>query len=148
MTARCSRNAPPDKTDQIDLVAIYDLLVAGRGLPTGRRDGGAAFAVQARTAMRFRRVAALIAAKNQLLGQMDRAFPGASAATSNSLRDSKVGRLVIAEFADPARLTRMGAERFRRFAANRGVIVRRKVAERFVAAAKAAVPLEGAGTAS
>ena len=64
-----------------------------------------------------------------------------------SLLDTKVGRLVLAEFGDPERLARMGVERFRRFAAARDVIVARKVAQRFVAAAKAAVPLEGADAA-
>lgn len=134
------------KTDQIDLVAIYDLLVAGRGLAAGRRDA-ALLELQAWTAMRFRRVTAVIAAKNQLLGQMDRAFPGAGRCIAASLCDTKIGRLVLAEFSDPTRLARMGAERFRRFAATRGVIVQRKVAERFVAAAKDAVPLDGAATA-
>ena len=134
------------KTDQVDLVAMYDLLVAGRGQPAGRRDE-ALLELAAWTALRFRRVTAVIAAKNQLLGQMDRAFPGAGACVAGSLCDTKVGRLVLAEFADPARLARMGAERFRRFAAARDVIVARKVAQRFVAAAKAAVPLQGAATA-
>jgi transposase len=134
------------KTDQIDLVAMFDLLVAGRGQPAGRRDE-ALLELQAWTAMRFRRVTAVIAAKNQLLAQMDRAFPGAGACVWGSLLDTKVGRLVLGEFSDPQRLATMGVERFRRFAANRGVIVQRKVAERFVAAAKAAVPLHGAATA-
>jgi hypothetical protein len=39
----------------------------------------------------------------------------------------------------------VGVEQFRRFAAARDVLVQRRVAERFVAAAKAAVPLEPAG---
>jgi len=134
------------KTDQVDLVAMYDLLVTGRGHRSGRRDG-ALLELQAWAAMRFRRVTAVIAAKNQLLGQMDRAFPGAGSCTSNSLLDTKVGRLVVAEFSDPDRLAKLGVERFRRFAAVRDVIVARTVAERFVAAAKAAVPLEGADTA-
>jgi transposase len=134
------------KTDQIDLVAMFDLLVAGRGWHTGRR-GTALLELQAWTAMRFRRVTAVIATKNQLLGQMDRAFPGASGCVWGSLLDTKVGRLVLAEFSDPARLSRMGVERFRRFAAARDVIVARKVAQRFVDAARAAVPLEGAHTA-
>lgn len=134
------------KTDQVDLVAMFDLLVAGRGQPAGRRDA-VLLELQAWTAMRFRRVTAVIAAKNQLLGQMDRAFPGASACVWGSLLDTKVGRLVLAEFSDPQRLARMGVERFRRFAAARDVNVQRKVAERFVAAARAAVPLQGATTA-
>lgn len=134
------------KTDQVDLVAMYDLLVAGRGQPAGRRDAVLG-ELQAWTALRFRRVRALIAVKNQLLGQMDRAFPGASGCLGASLLDTKVGRLVLAEFSDPGRLARMGVERFRRFAAARDVIVARKVAQRFIAAAKAAAPLEGAATA-
>ena len=134
------------KTDQVDLVAMYDLLVAGRGHRAGRRDA-ALLELQAWTAMRFRRVTAVIAAKNQLLGQMDRAFPGAGGCVWGSLLDTKVGRLVLAEFCDPDRLAKMGVERFRRFAAARDVLVARKVAQRFVAAAKAAVPLEGADTA-
>lgn len=134
------------KTDQIDLVAMFDLLVAGRGHPAGRRDAALA-ELQAWTALRFRRVTAVIAAKNQLLGQMDRAFPGAGSCVAASLLDTKVGRLVLAEFPDPARLAGMGVARFRRFAAARDVIVQHRIAERFVAAAKASVPLDGAVTA-
>jgi transposase len=95
-------------------------------------------------ALRHRRVGAVIATKNQLLGQLDRAFPGVGRCTSSSLLATKVGRLIIAEFADPARLARLGVARFRRFAANRDVLVNVKVAERFVAAATAALPLDGA----
>lgn len=66
---------------------------------------------------------------------------------ADSLLDTKVGRLVIGEFADPARLARLGVERFRRFAGAREVRVTRTVAERLVVAARAALPLEGAATA-
>jgi transposase len=134
------------KTDQIDLAAMFDLLVVGRGLAVVPRSE-ALQQLQAWAAMRHRRIGAVIATKNQLLGQMDRAFPGASRCVARSLLETKVGRLVIAEFADPARLARLGVERFRRFAAARDVIVSRKVAERFVAAARAALPLDGAATA-
>ena len=134
------------KTDQIDLAAMFDLLVAGRGLIVAPRCE-ALQQLQAWAAMRHRRVAAVIATKNQLLGQMDHAFAGASRCVADSLLDTKVGRLVITEFADPARLARLGVERFRRFAAARDVIVARKVAERFVAAARPALPLDGAATA-
>lgn len=131
------------KTDQIDLAAMFDLLVVGRGrvVPPGPDP---LLQLQSWAGLRHRRVGTIIATKNQLLGQMDRAFPGASRCVSVSLLDTKVGRLVIAEFSDPARLARLGVERFRRFAANRDVIVQRKVAERFVAAAKAALPMDGA----
>ena len=53
---------------------------------------------------------------------------------------TKVGRLVAAEFADPHRLAALGVSRFIRFAANRGLRVRRSAAERLVAAARAALP--------
>lgn len=134
------------KTDQVDLAAMFDLLVAGRGHRAGRRDV-ALLELQSWAALRFRRVSAVIAVKNQLLGQMDRAFPGAGTCVAVSLAEAKVGRLVLAEFCDPDRLARLGVERFRRFAAARGVIVQRAVAQRFVDAAKAALPLEGAQTA-
>ncbi len=134
------------KTDQIDLAAMFDLLVVGRGRVVSRRSDPL-LELQAWAGLRHRRITAVIAVKNQLLGQMDRAFPGASRCVSASLHDVKVGRLVLAEFTDPARLARLGVDRFRRFAARRDVIVNRKVAERFVAAARAALPLDGAATA-
>lgn len=134
------------KTDQIDLAAMFDLLVVGRGLVVAPRSE-ALQQLQAWVAMRHRRIGAVIATKNQLLGQMDRAFPGVGHCVAGSLLATRVGRLVIAEFADPSRLARLGIERFRRFAAARDVVVSRKVAERFVTAAKAALPLDGAATA-
>lgn len=134
------------KTDQVDLAAMFDLLVVGRGLVVAARSE-ALSRLQAWAGMRHRRIGVVIATKNQLLGQLDRAFPGAGRCVSGSLLDTKVGRLVLAEFTDPARLARLGVDRFRRFAAARDVIVDRKVAERFVAAARAALPLDGAATA-
>jgi transposase len=134
------------KTDEVDLAAMFDLLVAGRGRPVARR-GDPLLELQAWVGLRHRRVTAAIAAKNQLLGQMDRAFPGAGRCVSRSLLDTKVGRLVLEEFSDPTRLARLGVERFRRFAARRSVVVDRKVAERFVAAARDAIAVDGASTA-
>ena len=134
------------KTDQVDLAAMFDLLVVGRGRLVDRRPDPLA-ALQARVAMRQRRMTAIIAVKNQLLGQMDRAFPGAGRCVAGSLLATKVGRLVVAEFADPARLARLGPDRFRRFAARRDVAVTDMVAQRFVAAAAAALPLDGAALA-
>ena len=131
------------KTDQIDLTAMFDLLVAGRGREvTSGPDP--MLELSSWVTLRHRRVATIIATKNQLLGQMDRAFPGAGRCVTSSLLDVKVGRLVIAHFADPDRLARLGVDRFRQFAANRDVMVNRDVAERFVAAARAALPLDGA----
>jgi transposase len=48
--------------------------------------------------------------------------------------------MVAAEFADPHRLAALGVTRFVRFAANRGLRVRRSAADRLVAAAHAALP--------
>jgi transposase len=42
---------------------------------------------------------------------------------------TRVGRLVAAEFADPHRLAALGVSRLVRFAANRGLRVRRSAAE-------------------
>jgi transposase len=53
---------------------------------------------------------------------------------------TRIGRLVAAEFADPHRLATLGVTRFVRFAANRGLRVRRSAADRVVAAARTALP--------
>jgi transposase len=68
------------KTDQIDLVAISDLLRAGHGntqheLGVAGLDA-AMLELGAWVAHHQRRVAVRTATKNQLLGQVDRAFPG------------------------------------------------------------------------
>jgi transposase len=126
------------KTDPVDAAAIYDLLVAGRGYAVGLRDT-ALVELTALAAHRERRMDVRTATKNQLLGQIDRCFPGASGCVA-SLLDTKVGMLVVEHFTDPARLARLGTARFRRFAAVRDVRVSQTVAERFVAAAKAALP--------
>ena len=57
---------------------------------------------------------------------------------------TKVGRLVAAEFADPARLAALGVTRFIRFAAHRELRVTRPVAERLVSAARDALPTRDA----
>jgi transposase len=54
--------------------------------------------------------------------------------------DTKIGRLVAAEFADPARLCALGVTRLIRFAAVRDIQLRRPVAERLVTAAADALP--------
>jgi len=133
------------KTDRVDLAAIADLLLAGRGVPVSVA-GAALVELTAWMAHRARRVQVRTATKNQLLGQLDRAFPGLTLALSDVL-GTKVGRLVAAEFADPARLARLGVERFRDFAARRGVRVNRTVAGRLVAAARTALPTAEAGVA-
>ena len=126
------------KTDAIDVEAIADLLRAGKGYPVPRLSTPLVD-LQGWVAHRRRRVLVRSGLKNQLTGQLDRAFPGLGSCLS-SVSKTKVGRLVAAEFADPARLAALGAARFRRFAANRNVQVSGPMAERLVAAAKTAIP--------
>lgn len=126
------------KTDRIDLAAIADLLLAGRGLPISVA-GTALVELAAWVAHRSRRVQVRTATKNQLLGQLDRAFPGLTLALSDVL-GTRVGRLIAAHFADPARLAHLGVDRFRDFAARRDGQVNRRVAERLVRAARATLP--------
>ncbi len=126
------------KTDAIDLDAITELLLTGQGTPVTTRTAVLA-ELAGWTAHRARRVSTRTATKNQLLGQLDRSFPGLTLALPDVL-GTKVGRLVAAEFADPARLAALGVNRFVRFAAARDLIVRRALAERVVAAARDALP--------
>ena len=86
------------------------------------------------------------ATKNQLLGQLDRTFPGLTLALPDVLA-TKVGRLVAAEFADPARLAGVGRTRFIRFGATRGLQIRKPVADRLVQAARDALPTADAAVA-
>ena len=126
------------KTDVIDLQAMTELLLAGRGLPV--RGGGLVLdELTAWSAHRSGRVVLRTATKNQLLGQLDRTFPGLTLALPDVL-GTKVGRLVAAEFADPARLAALGASRFIRFGATRGVQIRRPVADKLIQAARDALP--------
>lgn len=67
------------------------------------------------------------------------AFPGLTLTLPDAL-GTQIGRLVAAEFADPHRLAALGVTRFVRFAANRGLWVRRSTADRLVAAARAVLP--------
>lgn len=126
------------KTDAIDLEAITDLVLAGRGVPVTAR-AAVIGELAAWSAHRTRRVATRTATKNQLLGQLDRCFPGLTLALPDVL-GTKVGRLVAEHFADPHRLASLGAARFVRFAQTRGLQVRRTVAERIVGAARNALP--------
>lgn len=126
------------KTDVIDLEAITELVLAGYGRPVSDRDVVIG-EVSAWALHRSRRVATRSATKNQLLGQLDRAFPGLTLALPDVL-GTKIGRLVAAEFADPVRLAGLGVNRLIRFAATRGLQLRRPVAERLVTAARDALP--------
>jgi transposase len=130
------------KTDAIDLEAITELALAGRGQAvTDRQMCIGELAAWANH--RSRRVATRTATKNQLLGQLDRAFPGLTLALPDVL-GTKIGRLVAAEFADPARLAALGVRRLICFAAVRDLQLRRPVAERLVAAARDALPTRDA----
>jgi len=133
------------KTDAFDLDAITEMLLAGHGTPVTVRTQVVG-QLTAWTAHRTRRVATRTATKNQLLGQLDRAFPGLTLALPDVL-GTKVGRLVAEQFADPARLAALGEARFVRFAATRGLQLRRPVAERLVAAAREALPTVDAAVA-
>lgn len=130
------------KTDVIDLAAITDLVLAGYGHPVTDRDVVIG-EVSAWAVHRSRRVCTRTATKNQLLGQLDRAFPGLALALPEVL-GTKIGRLVAAEFSDPARLAGFGVNRLIRFAATRDLQLRRPVAERVVAAARDALPTRDA----
>jgi transposase len=125
------------KTDAIDLEAITELLLAGRGVPV-TVPLAAVDALTAWAAHRRRRVQTRTATKNQLLSQLDRCFPGLTLALPDVL-GTKVGRLVAAHFADPHRLAVLGAGRFVRFAAARNIRVCAAPAERLVAAARDAL---------
>ncbi len=130
------------KTDAIDLEAITELVLAGRGQPITECEVGigelAAWAIH-----RSRRVATRTATKNQLLGQLDRAFPGLTRALPDVL-GTKIGRLVAVEFADPARLSGLGVNRLIRFAAVRDIQLCQPVAQRLVAVARDALPTRDA----
>jgi transposase len=98
------------------------------------------------SAHRAGRVQIRTATKNQLLGQLDRSFPGLTFALPDVL-GTKVGRLVAAEFADPARLAALGSTRFIRFGATRGLQIRKATAEKLIAAARDALPMPDAAVA-
>lgn len=78
------------KTDAIDLEAVTELVLAGRGVPVTTR-AEVLRELAAWVGHRSRRVEARTALKNQLLGQLDRAFPGLTLALPDVLA-TKVGR--------------------------------------------------------
>lgn len=133
------------KTDAVDLEAMTELLLAGRGLPVRSRDT-VLTELTAWSTHRTGRVQIRTTTKNQLLGQLDRSFPGLTRALPDVL-GTKVGRLVAAEFADPARLAALGSSRFIRFGATRGLQIRRPTADKLITAAKDALPMPGAAVA-
>lgn len=133
------------KTDAVDLEAITELVLSGQGSPvTARAEVLGELGVW--VTHRRRRVETRTATKNQLLAQLDLAFPGLTLALPDVL-GTRVGRLVAEHFADPARLAGLGESRFVRFAAHRGLRVRGSVAARLVAAARDALPTRDAAVA-
>ncbi|HEV7208309.1 MAG TPA: transposase [Mycobacteriales bacterium] len=134
------------KTDAIDLRAMTELVLAGQG---NLRGGGAGLVfgeLKAWSAHRTSRVQIRTALKTQLLGQLDRSFPGLTRALSDVL-GTKVGRLVAAEFADPARLAALGSSRFITFGGARGLQIRKPTADKLVAAARDALTTRDAAVA-
>lgn len=130
------------KTDKIDLAAITDLLLAGRGViappfadPVMTLTGWVAHR-RRRSLLRRRTI-------QQLTTHVDRCFPGLGT-TMWSVALSKAGRLVISELADPVRVARLGPSRLRSFAAKRGVRMTTPLAEKIVEAARQALPVPGA----
>jgi transposase len=133
------------KTDALDLEAITELLLAGRGVVVSEPSAVIA-ELTAWVGHRHRRVMTRVATKNQLLAQLDRCFPGLTLALPNVL-STQVGRLVAQHFADPRRLASLGAGRFIRFAAARGLRVRRPLADRLIVAARDVLPSPDAAVA-
>ncbi len=130
------------KTDKIDLTAIADLLLAGKGTiappfadPVMTLTGWVAHR-RRRSLVRRRTI-------QQLTTHVDRCFPGLGRAVW-SVALSKAGRLIISELPDPARVARLGAVRLRRFAANRDVRMTTPMANKIVEAARLALPVPGA----
>ncbi|MPZ70388.1 MAG: transposase [Actinobacteria bacterium] len=127
------------KSDAIDLAALAELLIRGKG----RRSvgGDEAIAIQAAVAShRSRKVKARSALKNQIHANLDLVFPGLSGCFDTIL-DTKLGRLLLDEAMTPPRVRRLGIERLRCFCLNRGVVVKRAKAAQIVDAAQAAFAL-------
>jgi transposase len=127
------------KSDAIDLGAMAELLVRGKGQPPPPLDDAMA-AQAALVAHRARKVKARSALKNHVHASLDLVFPGLSGCFSDLL-GTKLGRLLLAEGMGPERTRRLGAERLRTFCAHRGVMVQRPKAIQIVAAAKGALSL-------
>ena len=119
------------KSDAIDLAAMAELLIRGKGrLATIRSD---AVAIQGVLCLhRARKIRARTALKLQIHAQLDLVFPGLSRCVWNPI-ESKVGPVMLDEGLTPERVRRLGNERFLRFCANRGVRVTRIKAAEIVA---------------
>lgn len=130
-------------TDAIDLEAITELALAGRGVPVLARDD--LFGELAGCAgLRRRRIATRTATRNQMLSRLDRSFSRLTVVVRDAL-STQVDYLILAEFPDPARLTSLGNAPFKRLAANRGLRVSRTMADRLVQAARDWLPMRWFG---
>jgi transposase len=130
------------KTDRVDLAAITDLLLAGRGTPAPPF-ADPVTELAGRVAHRQRRSLLRRRTIQQLTTHVDRCFPGLGN-TMWSVTLTKAGRLIITDLPDPARVAQLGPARLRGFAARRGVRMTTPLAERIVDAARQALPVPGA----
>jgi transposase len=131
------------KTDRVDLRAIGDLLLAGKGM-IAPPFADPVMTLTGWVRHRYRRSLLRRRTIQQLTTHVDRCFPGLGA-TVWSVVLSKAGRLVISDLdADPRRVSRLGSSRLRAFAAHREVRMTRPLAERIVTAARLALPVPGA----
>ena len=80
---------------------------------------------------------------NQVQGHLDLVFPGLGACFDGILQ-TKAGKVIVRDLADPDRMRRLGSEGLRRFVGRRGVILRRSKAEQLIDAAKVALRLPDA----
>lgn len=128
------------KSDAIDLAAMAELLIRGKGrLATTASD---AVAIQGLLMLhRARKIRARTALKLQIHAQTDLVFPGLSRCVWNPI-ESKVGRVMLDEGLTPERVRRLGPERFLRFCAKRDVRVTRIKAAEIVACAHRAFALD------
>jgi transposase len=121
------------KNDVRDLGAMAELLVRGAGRPSAVRTG--TLAVQAAWAgHRRRKVKAHTALGNQVLGQLDLVFPGLGGCFEDIL-GTKVGRVMLRDLVEPARIRRLGLEGLRRYVGRRGVRLSRSKAAQVLSAA-------------
>ncbi|HEX6231137.1 MAG TPA: transposase [Actinomycetota bacterium] len=127
------------KSDARDLGAMAELLIRGRGRPAPEQDT-ALLRQAALASHRARKVKARSVIKNHIHASLDHVFPGLSGCFEDVL-DTKLGRLLVAEQMDPARVRRLGPERLRAFCAHRGVRVARSKARQVTQAARVALVL-------
>jgi hypothetical protein len=148
----CHRTTPglgkrTTETNAVDLQAMVESLLAGRGLPVRSSDT----VLTELTAWSAHRTAPA----GSRCGRRRRtgcsaSWTGPSPAwrsrAARRARD-KVGRLVAAGFADPARLAALGTNRFIRFGATRGLQIRKTTADKLVSVARDALPTPDAAVA-